>query len=101
MSNQTLPKHLIALEEKCQEVGFTHPSDRAIGFLLRTLIASKPGGQFLELGTGIGLSFTWLADGMDSKSSLVSLDNNDWLPDIWRHLDWNFGKRYPSEKNNH
>tara|TARA_B100001245_G_C22881049_1_gene423713 strand:+ start:801 stop:1376 length:576 start_codon:yes stop_codon:yes gene_type:complete len=82
MSNQTLPKHLIALEEKCQEVGFTQPSDRAIGFLLRTLIASKPGGQFLELGTGIGLSFAWLVDGMDSKSSLVSLDNNEELTTI-------------------
>ncbi|WP_258098650.1 O-methyltransferase [Marinoscillum pacificum] len=82
MSDQTLPKHLIALEEKCQEVGFTQPSDRAIGYLLRTLIASKSGGQFLELGTGIGLSFAWLVDGMDSKSSLVSLDNNEELTTI-------------------
>jgi predicted O-methyltransferase YrrM len=44
--------------------------------LLRTLAASKPGGKFLELGTGTGLSASWILDGMDKESSLVSVDND-------------------------
>ena len=44
--------------------------------LLRTLAASKPGGKFLELGTGTGLSASWILDGMDIGSTLVSIDND-------------------------
>lgn len=82
MTAKQLPKHLIALEEKCKEVDFRQPSDRAIGYLLRSLVTSKPGGHFLELGTGIGLSFAWLEDGMDSASTLISLDNDEQLTSI-------------------
>jgi predicted O-methyltransferase YrrM len=44
--------------------------------MLRSLAASKPAGKFLELGTGTGLSTSWILDGMDLKSSLVTIDNN-------------------------
>lgn len=44
--------------------------------LLRTLASSKPAGQFLELGTGTGLSTSWILDGMDEKSLLTSIDND-------------------------
>ena len=44
--------------------------------LLRTLAASKPGGRFLELGTGTGLSTSWILDGMDAHSTLLSIDND-------------------------
>jgi predicted O-methyltransferase YrrM len=41
------------IEAKSGEIGFTMPSDLYIGSLLKTLITSKPRGNFLELGTGI------------------------------------------------
>ena len=44
--------------------------------LLRTLAASKPAGKFLELGTGTGLSTSWILDGMDKESTLISIDND-------------------------
>ena len=44
--------------------------------LLRTLAASKPGGRFLELGTGTGLSTSWILDGMDAHSTLLSIDSD-------------------------
>ena len=44
--------------------------------LLRTLASSKPAGQFLELGTGTGLSTSWILDGMDENSLLTSIDND-------------------------
>jgi predicted O-methyltransferase YrrM len=46
---------------------------------LRTLAASKPSGKFLELGTGTGLSTSWILDGMDSNSTMISFDNDETL----------------------
>ncbi len=44
--------------------------------LLRTLVSSKPAGRFLELGTGTGLSTSWILDGMDRDSTLTSVDHD-------------------------
>jgi predicted O-methyltransferase YrrM len=57
-------------------------SDLQTGSLLKTLVASKTAGRFLELGTGTGLATAWIAAGMDENSSLVSIDNNDLLLDV-------------------
>ena len=51
-------------------------SEPQTGFLLRTLAASKPGGRFIELGTGTGVGAAWLLDGMDLASRLDSVDND-------------------------
>lgn len=64
---------------KSKEIGFTMPSDIYVGNLLKTLVSSKPKGHFLELGTGMGLSLSWMIDGMDSDSTLISIDNDDKL----------------------
>lgn len=64
------------IQRKSEEIGFTMPSDLYIGTLLKTLISSKPKGRFLELGTGIGLSLSWMLDGMDEDSKLVTIDND-------------------------
>lgn len=58
------------------------PSDLYIGTLLKTLITSKPKSNLLELGTGIGLSLSWMLDGMDSESKLISIDNDPKLIEI-------------------
>lgn len=73
------PKIHSEIERKCIEIGFTMPSDLYIGSLLKTLIASKPKGNFLELGTGIGLSLSWMVDGMDNESVLITVDNDQEL----------------------
>lgn len=70
------------IELKSKEIGFTMPSDMYIGTFLKTLISSKPGGRFLELGTGIGLSLSWMIDGMDEKSTLITVDNDPKLVEI-------------------
>ena len=63
------------------------PSDPLTCTLLRTLTASKPAGQFLELGSGTGLSTAWLLDGMDARATLTTVDNDASLLDILnRHL---------------
>jgi len=74
------------LESKSKEINFTMPSDLYIGTLLKTLVASKPNGRFLELGTGIGLSLSWIIDDMDSKSELISIDNDPELISIAKNF---------------
>jgi len=71
-----LPPHYLDIHRESIESGFGMPSDKQTGALLRALASSKPNGLFLELGTGTGLGITWLLDGMDNRSSLVSIDKN-------------------------
>jgi predicted O-methyltransferase YrrM len=59
---------------RSRDIGFSMNSDVLTGSLLRTLAASKPGGALLELGTGCGLGTSWILDGMDVSSSLISVD---------------------------
>ncbi|GAB3502679.1 O-methyltransferase [Spirosoma knui] len=58
------------------DLGFSMSVDVQAASLLRTLARSKPGGKFLELGTGTGLSTAWLLDGMDERATLLSVDND-------------------------
>jgi len=71
-----VPRHYDAINEDTKASGFTMASDILTGSLLRTLASSKPGGRFLELGTGTGLSTSWIIDGLDSTSTLTSVDND-------------------------
>ncbi|WP_183562825.1 O-methyltransferase [Mucilaginibacter sp. SP1R1] len=73
--NQAYPKAYWDIDNAAKESGFTMASDALTCSLLKTLAATKPGGKFLELGTGTGLSTSWLLDGMDEVSTLISIDN--------------------------
>ena len=77
-----MPGRYSALLEKSREIGFGMSSDVYIGTLLKTLVASKPHGNFLELGTGIGLSLAWMIKGMDENSQIISVDNDSELIQI-------------------
>src|SRR5690349_14487987 len=72
--NQTFPKAYSRIDEATKLSGFTMASDVLTCSLLRTLASSKPASKFLELGTGTGLSTAWILDGMDSDSTLTSID---------------------------
>jgi len=74
--NQRLPKAYNDIDAATKSSGFTMASDILTCSLLRTLAASKPSGKMLELGTGTGLSTSWILDGMDKESTLVSIDND-------------------------
>lgn len=74
---QNIPDSYFAIDQATKELGFTMPSDMLTCSLLRTLASIKPSGKFLELGTGTGLSTSWILDGMDRYSTLVSIDNDE------------------------
>ena len=54
-------------------------SESKVGALLAALAASKPGGRFLELGTGTGHGTAWILTGMDPASRLDTVDTD---PDV-------------------
>jgi predicted O-methyltransferase YrrM len=69
------PKYVEVLQAS-KALDFKMASDVLTGNFLRTLAVTKPKGRFLEIGTGTGLSATWILNGMDSQSTLLSVDNN-------------------------
>lgn len=73
---QPYPNTYLQIDKSTVESGFTMASDILTCSLLRTLASAKPSGKFLELGTGTGLSTSWILDGMDSNSTLISIDND-------------------------
>ncbi len=83
-SNLNEPNHIPAIWADTHAAGFTMASEPLTCSLLRTLAASKPGGRFLELGSGTGLSTAWLLDGMDSNSHLTTVDNDEALLSVLR-----------------
>ncbi len=74
---QRYPLAYGAIKKATEANGFTMPSEVLTCSLLKTLAAAKPGSKFLELGTGTGLSTTWILDGMDQSSTLISIDNDE------------------------
>jgi predicted O-methyltransferase YrrM len=70
------PSRLSAIIGRTVELEFPMASEPLVGALLRFLAASKPGGRFLELGTGTGIATAWLLDGMNSSATLVSVDSD-------------------------
>lgn len=76
-SEIALPKNYIDIQKASEGIGFSMPSDLQTGNLLRTLVTSKPNGNFLELGTGTGLSLSWIVEGMDDQSKVISIDTNE------------------------
>ena len=81
------PAVLDGIRRDTEALGFTMSSEAKTGSLLRSLAASKPNGDFLELGTGTGVGTAWLLAGMDPGSRLVSVDNDAQVVKVaQRHL---------------
>ncbi len=82
-----IPGLLDPIRRDTEAIGFTLASEPKTGSLLRTLAAAKPGGQFLELGTGTGVGTAWLLVGMDAGSRLISVDSDPKVLEVARrHL---------------
>src|SRR5579859_6166429 len=81
------PAQFDAMQRDTAQAGFDKASEPLTGALLRTLAAYKPGGKFLEIGTGTGIGTCWLLDGMDANSTLTTIDKDSTVNAIARrHL---------------
>jgi predicted O-methyltransferase YrrM len=74
-----IPTGYEAIAAATRELNFNMASDLHTGSLLKTLVAAKPGGRILELGTGSGLATSWIVDGMDKNSLLITIESNEAL----------------------
>ena len=72
----TPPAVLLDIQRATEQSGLGMASEPLTGSLLRTLAASKPTGRFLEIGTGTGVGTSWLLDGMDAASTLITIDKD-------------------------
>jgi predicted O-methyltransferase YrrM len=72
----SLPPELSSIKQRTTQIQFSMASEPLVGAMLRVLASSKPNGRFLELGTGTGIATAWLLSGMDSDSTLISVDND-------------------------
>lgn len=85
-TNLNPPPAVNDLVQAAQALNFTLSSDLLTGALLRTLVASKPGGEILELGTGVGMGTAWLLAGMDRTAFLTTVDKNEQTSAVAREL---------------
>jgi predicted O-methyltransferase YrrM len=79
-----IPVPYQAIVRATAALSFDMNSDLQTGSLLKTLVASKPAGRILEMGTGGGLATSWILEGMDEGTSLVTVENNAALLGIAR-----------------
>ena len=90
MNDSEIPRRPAALAGILADtaaMGFIMASEPRVGALLAALAASKPGGRFLELGTGTGHGTAWLLAGMDGSSTLATVDTDVQVAGIAkRHL---------------
>jgi predicted O-methyltransferase YrrM len=77
-----IPVRYKTIIEKTGKLSFNMNSDLYTGSLLKTLVASRKSGNILELGTGSGLATSWIIEGMDDQSRLVTVENNPALLEI-------------------
>jgi predicted O-methyltransferase YrrM len=75
-ANLRLPAQLPDILRATEAHGFLLASEFRTGSLLRTLAATKPGGRFLEIGTGTGVGTCWILDGMDANARLFTVDRD-------------------------
>lgn len=81
------PSVIEKIDADATAISFGQPSDDLTGVFLRTLVASKPAGKFLELGTGAGRATAWILEGMSADSSLISVEFDEALISIaQKHL---------------
>jgi predicted O-methyltransferase YrrM len=74
-----IPVNYKEIARATEALSFNMASDLYTGSLLKTLIASKQGGNILELGTGSGLATSWMVNGLSKDATLVTVENNEVL----------------------
>jgi predicted O-methyltransferase YrrM len=84
LDDPKLPARVRAAQEVSRQSGFEMACEDRAGALLRTLAATKPGGNLLELGTGTGVGTAWMLAGMDTGARLVTIDRDKEVSDLAR-----------------
>ena len=68
------PEITSRLAARAAEAGFVQSSEEVVGRLLRLLVALKPGGRYVELGTGMGTGLVWLLSALGADGEIVTVE---------------------------
>ena len=79
-----VPVQYESITKATKALSFNMNSDLYTGSLLKTLVSSRKAGRILELGTGGGLATSWILEGMDQYTRLLTVENNAALVEIAR-----------------
>ncbi len=71
------PPAAATARQRAEAAGFSGSSSAEVGYLLRTLAASRPAGRAAESGTGFGVGAAWLLDGLGPSGSLVTVERDE------------------------
>jgi predicted O-methyltransferase YrrM len=82
LNNENLPSHYQDILDNSNRLGFDMCCNNNVGALIRLLASTKPSGTFLEIGTGTGLGTSFLLDGMDCNSRLISIDSDQKMQSV-------------------
>jgi predicted O-methyltransferase YrrM len=86
-SDAGVPPAVVAnLLREAESLDFRLSCEPPAGSLLRVLAASKPGGNLLELGTGVGVGTAWLLDGLCPGGRLTSVDSDGRVQEVARRF---------------
>ncbi|MFE0556864.1 hypothetical protein ACFW1P_13160 [Paenibacillus sp. NPDC058910] len=73
-SNSYIPELVLTTKKLAKEYGFTDSCTDEFGRLLRALVGPVK-GSILEIGTGFGVSTSWIVSSMSSNhTNLISID---------------------------
>ena len=81
MNPEDIARKLSAMAD---EAGFVQSSEEQVGRLLRLLVALRPGGRYLELGTGMGAGLAWLLSTLDAGGEVVTVELEADLQEVAR-----------------
>lgn len=62
------------LSTRAREAGFVQNSEHLVGQVLRLLVALRPSGRYLELGTGVGAGLVWLVSALGADGQVVTVE---------------------------
>lgn len=82
IENVSKPELSEVIANDAETIGFKLSCDLETASLLRTLAASCKNARLLELGTGAGISTSWILDGMDNESTLLTVELDETAQNI-------------------
>ena len=83
-SIKSIPKEYESILKKSRSLNFSMHSDEGLGSFIRLLTLSKKEGNILELGTGTGMSLSWILDGLNPNGKVTSIENDPDCLDVAR-----------------
>ena len=72
-----IPQNVIQAQKLSQKLGFEQSCSYELGRLIRTLVAQAKAGTVAEIGSGCGVSSSWMLSGLRDDQTFISIERNE------------------------